>query len=158
MFSEAVYEEKRLASDEGFECKMYRDSRGVTTIGYGTNLDVGLTELEARLLLRERMNVARKDAARVCQHFNIDYEQLPMDVRGALLNFLYNVGFYGAKGFVKMFSALAARDFIRASYELLQSRYADQVGDRAIRLANRIACGSPQLNAEGVTTHAPLIG
>ena len=81
-----------------------------------------------------------------------------MDVRGALLNFVYNVGFSTAKQFVKMFSALSAGDYLRASHELLQSLYADQVGERAIRLANRIACGSPQLNAEGVTVHASLTG
>ena len=138
VYVEVFQEEKRLMSDEGFHSTPYTDTADVCTFGYGTNLDVGITPEEALLLLRFRANRARKDAVRLCKHFGFNYLCLPLDVACVLVNFVYNVGYTGAKGFRRMFAALAIQDYERAAVELLDSAYADQVGKRAQRLAIRI--------------------
>ena len=45
----------RLKNEEGFRSKPYTDSRGVMTIGYGTNIGEGITRREGEYLLRERL-------------------------------------------------------------------------------------------------------
>ena len=48
----------RLKVEEGFRAKPYPDSRGVMTIGYGTNIGEGITRREGEYLLRERVRHA----------------------------------------------------------------------------------------------------
>ena len=46
----------QLKSDEGFREHMYKCSANKTTIGYGFNLEVGLTEQESDVLLRFKIS------------------------------------------------------------------------------------------------------
>ena len=47
----------RIMAEEGFRAKPYPDSRGILTIGFGTNIGEGITRREAEFLLRERLAV-----------------------------------------------------------------------------------------------------
>jgi lysozyme len=53
----------------------------------------------------------------------------------ALSNMAYNLGLPRMKGFQKMLAAISRGDFKAASTEMLDSKWAQQVGDRAKRLA-----------------------
>lgn len=129
--SELEQLEAELERDEGNRLKPYRCSSDKMTIGVGRNLDdVGITADEARFLLRN-------DIARV----QLELETLPWFPnlvgarRRAIMNLCFNVGLPSLLGFRKMISAIEADDWDTAANELLDSRYAQQVGARAGRLA-----------------------
>ena len=64
------------------------------------------------------------------------------EVRQAvLIDMVLNLGWPRLSQFKKMFAALDAQDYIHASREMLNSRWADQVGMRAKRLADMMRTG-----------------
>ena len=64
-----------------------------------------------------------------------------MAQQAALLDFRFNVGPAGFRRFKKMIQALDEGDYERAADELLDSRYANQVGNRAHKIAGLIRNG-----------------
>jgi lysozyme len=129
--------EAHLVRDEGLRLKPYRDTVGKLTVGVGRNLDdVGITEEEALHLLRN-------DIARVAQ----ECQQFPWfgaldDVRQAVvLNMVFNLGITKFKGFHNTITSIARADYEDAASRMLQSRWANQVGNRAVRLAEMMRTG-----------------
>ena len=59
----------------------------------------------------------------------------------ALVNMAFNLGLSRLRSFKRMLKALAEEDFETAAAEALNSRWAEQVGDRAARLATLIRSG-----------------
>ena len=83
-----------IKAEESFKAKAYRDSRGVLTIGYGTNLDIGITKPEAAFLLRSRIDTHRRDLARSWPPF----DDQPDHVKDALTDMAYQLGVDGVVG------------------------------------------------------------
>ena len=131
----------QLARDEGCRLKPYRDTVGKLTIGIGRNLDdVGISLEEAHYLLSN--DITRADRAVT--------KALPwvasMDgVRQAVvINLCFNMGIMGLFQFKNMLSAMKDGDWEVAAAELMDSKYAKQVGDRAKRLAMQLITGEWQ--------------
>lgn len=126
---------KLLKVHEGFVSTVYKCSADVYTVGYGRNLESrGLTEAEATFLLRN--DVAEADLW--CSE-NLDYfTDLSTARKAAIIDMYVNLGPSGLLGFKKMHKALANRDYVTASVEMLDSRWAKQVGNRANELAQVI--------------------
>lgn len=124
-----------LLEDEGLRLKPYRDSVGKLTIGIGRNLDdVGISEGEAHFMLMNDIT-----AVQVSLHENVKfYAELPERVQIVLQNMAFNLGVHGLLQFKKFLAFLAEGDWQNASTEMLNSRWAVQVGKRAIRLSNII--------------------
>ena len=61
--------------------------------------------------------------------------------KAALIDMVFNLGITGLMTFKKMLAALERKDYDAASSEILDSRYAIQVGARAIRIATIIRSG-----------------
>jgi lysozyme len=128
----------QLVRNEGIRLKPYHDSVGKLTIGVGRNLDdVGITNLEAKMLLENDIERVESDL-RV--HLPL-YSSLDDVRQRVLMDMAFNMGVAGLLGFQKMLAALAARDFATAKAEMLNSKWAKQVGIRAIRLAEMIETG-----------------
>ena len=124
-----------LIRDEDLRLKPYRDTAGKLTIGIGQNLDdVGITEAEARFLLANDIAKAIEDAKAVCPSF----ETLPEPAQRALANMAFNLGRTRLSKFKNMLAALEAKDFETAAREALDSKWAEQVGERAWRIAQAI--------------------
>lgn len=126
-----------LERDEGLRLKPYRCTAGKTTIGIGRNLDdVGITESEALHLLLH-------DISRVLGELESQewYHGLTGARRRAIANMCFNLGLPGLLQFRRMIAAIEAADWEGAAAELLDSRYARQVGDRADRLARMLETG-----------------
>ena len=124
-----------LIRHEGLKLKPYKDTVGKLTIGVGRNLeDVGISEDEAMYLLENDIKRAEKVAAECCAEHEVLFETLPEDAKLVLVDMAFNLG-YKLKGFKKMFAALARGDFEEAAKEMLDSRWARQVGKRAEELA-----------------------
>lgn len=128
---------EQLKRHEGLRLTIYIDTEGVPTIGYGRNLESGITEGEAEALLRRDVLVAIADATEVIPRFRA----LDRVRQQALVNMLFNLGRSRFKTFVKMLAAISYGDWSVASVEALDSRWATQVGDRAREIAHALKYG-----------------
>ena len=125
-----------LKRDEGLRLKPYYDTMGVLTIGYGRSLEKGITEAEATYLLSNDIQSAIEDAGKFEW-----FEGLSPVRKHVILNMIFNLGLGRFKTFKKMIRAIEISYFKRAALELLDSRYANQVGNRAIRLSKMLENG-----------------
>ncbi len=128
-----------LKRDEGVRLFPYRDTVGKWTIGVGRNLDdVGISQDEVDLMLFN--DIARAEMhARKYPWFTA-LNQARKDV---VLSMIFNLGPEGFAGFKNTISDLAAGNYESASSRMLQSKWAAQVGNRAIRLAQMMRTGEP---------------
>jgi len=122
-----------LIKDEEYTNFPYVDVVGKITIGAGYNLtDRGLPDRYLLELLNEDMDFHYKKL----NECYVWFASLTDNRKVSLLNMCYNLGWRKFLSFNKMLSAISKRDYELAAREMLDSRWAQQVGDRAIRLAN----------------------
>lgn len=134
---------QRIINHEGLRLKPYRCSANKLTIGVGRNLeDVGISEPEAHYLLENDL----KSCEQVCQYTFPWFEKLNVLRQGIIIEMVFNLGIIGFLGFKKMIKALSIQDFVGASREMLDSRWAEQVGQRANRLSMMMKTGK-EVNA-----------
>lgn len=135
--------EKTLAAQmikahEGLELKPYLCTADKITIGYGRNLDdVGISKEEAEFLLDIDIHKAVQDVQAIVPN----YKSLSRMRRAVLIDMMYNLGRTRFSKFKNMLSALEELDFDQAAHEMLDSRWAVQVGDRATFLARKMEEG-----------------
>jgi lysozyme len=122
----------QLREDEGISLKPYMCPAGKLTIGIGRNLDdVGISEEEAYTLLENDLEWVFAGLDR-----SFPWWRALDDARQEVLaNMAFNMGITRLSGFKKFLAALQAGNFYTASLEMLDSRWAFQVGKRAKRLA-----------------------
>lgn len=120
-----------LIKHEGLRLKAYKCPAGKISVGVGRNLeDVGISEGEARLMLSNDIERVKKEAAEFGW-----FKSLNMARQDVVLSMLFNIGLPRFKGFKKMIEALIAQNYEKASAEMLNSKWASQVGIRAKELA-----------------------
>ena len=119
----------------------YFDSVSKITIGVGRNLsDNGISEAEAMSLLANDIAIAVNSL-----QTTFPWTSGLDDVRkAALVNMTFNLGIGGLAGFRKFLAAMQAGDWTTAKTDMLQSKWAEQVGARAQRLALQIELGEWQ--------------
>lgn len=127
---------KRLASqlilDEGTKLFPYRCTAGKLTIGHGRNLeDRGITHSEALYLLTNDIQETWYDLQRALPWI----DDQPEEVQEVLANMAFNLGVEGLLEFRKTLGHIQAERYKEAAREMLNSRWASQVGSRAKRLA-----------------------
>ena len=129
---------EQLIRDEGRSLKPYQDTAGKLTIGVGRNLsDRGISHAEALYLLDNDIADFTKQLATALPWAGaLDEARF-----GALVNMAFNMGVDGLLEFKQMLAALRVGNWDKAADDLLDSLYAQQVGDRAVRLANQIRTG-----------------
>lgn len=131
-----------LRQDEGLRLRAYQDPQGIWTVGYGDTgpdvvegLVISLADAERRLDAKCARAVSE---CRTAFPFFADIDERRQMVLAALA---YNMGMTRLLGFKKMIDAIQRRDFDAAANELLCSRYAGQVGSRAVRYADLLRAG-----------------
>lgn len=123
---------EQLRRHEGVEKHVYKDSVGIETIGVGRNLvDKGLTDDEIDYLLANDIRDAEEDCKAVFDF----YDQLSGIRKRVLVDMAFNLGRTRLSKFIKMAAALEVKDYDEAAKQMLQSKWATQVGIRAVRLA-----------------------
>ena len=132
---------KQLRRDEGVEKSAYTDSLGYLTIGVGRLIDKqrggGLSDDEIDYLLaNDIVSKERELEARVSFYKGLDEAR-----RGVLLNMAFNLGVDGLLAFRNTMSLIGAGEYDKASVEMLNSKWARQVGARAIRLSKQMKTG-----------------
>lgn len=129
-----------LIKHEGFENKPYEDSLGNLTIGVGRNLSQGLTRDEVLFLLNN--DIARCD--RELKNNFRWYFDLCRTRQEAMIDLCFNLGITRLLTFKKALAAMAELDYDKAAEEILDSKYATQVGRRAITVSEMIRTGRYQ--------------
>lgn len=142
----------RIEAAEGRRHVVYRDSRGIPTIGVGLNL----TRWDAHDLLRSvDADYMRARAGEPLTDWQIDglldscirdaitgarailmdeWDGLPEAVQHIVVELIFNLGARRLQGFRKFLAAVRAHDWMRAASELIDSRWHEQVGERAGRI------------------------
>jgi lysozyme len=126
-----------LIEHEGYEQKLYQDSIGRHTIGIGRNLDDrGVCPTEIDMMCDHDMQYFYDQ---LDSHFTW-FSHLNEPRQIALIDMCF-MGFKKFLSFKKMIDCLSKYDYANAAIELLDSKYAAQVGRRAIDLAAIIKLG-----------------
>ena len=126
-----------LTLHEGLELKPYKCTSDKLTIGIGRNIeDIGITEDEARYLLQNDVDRILKEV----EHWTF-LEKLSEPRQAVILDMVFNMGIVRFLKFKKTIAAIEEGDYIQASIEMLDSKWAKQVGRRAVRLAETMASG-----------------
>ena len=121
-----------IKQDEGFSAKPYKCTAGKLTIGYGRNIeDIGVSEDEAQYMLNNDISYCYNKLKAVFPFF----ETLSKPRQYVLINMCYNVGITRLAGFKRMLAELSQGNYNQAAAEMLNSKWAAQVPNRAARLA-----------------------
>ena len=143
----------QLIQDEGNRPHVYKDSKGIKTIGIGCNLErkdmpqrmatlgidyravvsgrLDLTPQQIQALFDEDVNKAIVSSRSLISNFN----QLPAQAQEIVVNMMFNMGNKLA-GFHHFIVALQRRDFKNAAKEMENSDWYRQVGGRSKRLVS----------------------
>jgi lysozyme len=121
----------------------YKDTVGLWTIGYGHLLGdkqrmTEITFSEAEALLDSDIKQAEAIVRRLVQQAtSAGAAMLGQSRERALVNMAFNLG-QRLGGFKKFLAAVNANDWANAAIEMMESKWAVQVGDRAKRLRDMI--------------------
>lgn len=127
-----------LIRHEGKRLKPYVCTAGKLSIGVGRNLDdVGISDLEANLLLTHDIERVLHEAVNRLPWF----KGLNLARQDVVLSMVFNLGMTRFLGFKKAIEAMRLGNFDRAASEMLDSKWAVQVGERAIELARMMRSG-----------------
>lgn len=127
-----------LISHEKYVQFPYSDTTGHLTVGIGRNLtDRGISTTEAFYLLDDDILYFTSKLS----HFLDCFSHLNENRQIALIDMCFNLGVQGFLNFKEMIAALEIHNYERAANEMLDSKWATQVGERATTLANIVRTG-----------------
>ena len=133
--------ENLIKKHEGFRHFVYKCPAGRDTIGYGRNVDPtgghGISEEEAEMLLRNDIRRIKEQLGEALFFFHsLDYVR-----QSVLISMMYNMGFKGLTSFKKMIIAIIEHKYNLAADEMLDSKWAGQVPNRAKELSEMMRTG-----------------
>ena len=144
---------EQLVRHEGLRLKPYRSTAGKLTIGFGRNLDDrGISKIEAYVLLENDIQNCERQ---LLDEIPTIYKALDEVRKSVLLNMCISIpqsrfaslrepcylGINGLLGFKNTLAFIQAGDWERAANNMLVSRWAKQVGRRAIELSELMRKG-----------------
>ena len=139
---------KELIADEGYVYEIYNDHLGYPTFGVGhliTEKDeeygkpLGTPVSEDRI-----MECLNNDIKIVCDELDMKepwWRNLSDNRHRDLANMCFNLGHPRLSGFKKFIGAMQVSDWEKAAIEMMDSKWSSQVGDRAVRLRDRVLRG-----------------
>jgi len=136
---------EELAEDEGCKFEIYLDHLGLPTCGighlireqdeeYGQPVGTPVSEERVRRLFNLDIIVTLED----CNRLFPDFAELPEEAQLVIANMCFNLGFPRFYKFKKFIEAVNVRDWQAAADEMVDSRWHDQVPNRAKRLVGRM--------------------
>lgn len=133
---------EQLRRHEGVMKHAYKDHLGYLTIGVGRLCDPefpnsGLSDDEIDYLLTNDINNCIKELGSNFPWFGL----LSSGRQRAMINLAFNLGIPRLKGFKNALAAMEREDYVTAAAEFLDSKWASQVGNRAIEVTNMIIEG-----------------
>ena len=130
---------ERIKQHEGWRSKPYRCPAGKLTIGYGFNIEQGISLGFGEIWLEYLIEQCRDELTTVFT----DAELMAMGEErvDALTDMVYNLGIGRFKRFKRMIRSLKNQRWQQAAKEALKSKWATQVGKRANRIAETLKTG-----------------
>lgn len=136
---------KELERDEGVKYKIYKDHLGYPTFGighlvkeddpeHGQPIGTKVSKERVQQAFEEDVSISIKDAETL---FN-DFWNLPEDVRLITVNMSFNLGRRRLSRFKNFRAAVNEGDWKTAAAEMKDSRWYNQVTNRAERLCKRM--------------------
>lgn len=127
-----------LEVHEGNRRYPYRCTAGKLTIGIGFNLDdVGLYPEEIDFILQNRIRLTEEAVERSFPW----YHELDEVRQAVILDMAYNMGMRTLLQFKRTLKSVKDGEYERASKEMLESKWARQVGARSKRLSKMMETG-----------------
>ena len=139
---------KSVKEHEGYRTKVYLDTLGKRTVGYGhlcvedhweDDKEYEWGYLEEILIKDLREAIAGADEL-IEQHNCKDLEGAAKEV---IVEMIFQLGKTGVSKFKKMWEALSEYNYIGASFEMLDSKWANQTPNRAKKMAALMKSCSP---------------
>jgi len=128
---------------EGVRSHVYLCSAGYETLGVGRNISesgLGLSDDEIEYLLANDIERVKGELSDTYFWFGALNEAR----QDAMIDICFNLGLTRLRGFVKALEAMSREQFDIAADEFMDSRWASQVGNRAIRVTEMIRTGEYQ--------------
>ncbi len=126
-----------LIAHEGIRFTPYVDQTGHSTIGCGHNQSVPISQSVVDLMLANDIDIAVSELDRAFTGWRNHSEAR----QTVLAELLFNVGAPTLSKFTRFWFAMQQKDYDTASQELISSKWAKQVGQRAETLAKRLREG-----------------
>lgn len=125
---------ERLMEFESLETRMYQDSvHGYWTIGVGRNLSTrGISRDEALYLLQNDIDIVINELRGKFP----DFDTLHDNIKLCWIDMAFNLGVPIFLTFKRMIQAVMDKDFDTAADNIIHSKYANQVGHRALKNAD----------------------
>jgi len=136
-----MYEQlkNRIKAHEGFVAKVYLDSLGKATIGYGHLLTEEDDFVEGVIydkdILEELFDKDFNKAVQGAEELLEDYVVAPL-AKEVIIEMVFQLGKTGVSKFKNMFAALKEYDYTRAAAEMLNSAWYRQTPSRCEELSN----------------------
>ena len=136
---------KELERDEGIVYEIYNDHLGYATFGighlvtgsdpeYGLAVGTAVSEERCYSVFEEDVKTVIGD----CEKLYDDFDQLPEEAQLIIANMMFNMGLTRLSKFKKHNAALESGDWKTAAVEGRDSRWYNQVTNRAERLMTRL--------------------
>ena len=127
---------ENIKESEGFVEHVYNDSLGIPTIGYGFAIkDLILDEDIAEEILLRKVKAL---ALRVQNKFDW-FNTAPDIIKEVVVEMAFQLGLRGLSRFRKTISYLEKENYLEASKEMLDSKWAKQTPNRAKKLSKIVA-------------------
>lgn len=142
------FTESLIQRHEGLRLKVYKDSVGIATIGYGFNLEAAgaralcaefnldydcllsgecqLAEFQAVLVFEAQLEEVYAQAVK----FFPNYHQMPQNAQAVIADLIFNLGETRFSKFVSTIGELKAGNWKQAADDLTNSLWFKQVGHR----------------------------
>ena len=137
--------QEELEIDEGCKYEIYLDHLGYPTFGVGhlvleSDPEYGW-EVGASIDTHRVNEAFEDDVQNVltdCEKLYVQWEHLPEEVKLIIANMMFNMGYTRLSRFKGMKRGVDARDWNTAADEMVDSRWYNQVTNRANRLVERM--------------------
>lgn len=138
--------ERELRRDEGVRREAYLDTEGHWTVGIGYNLDVhslpeGVTMPLSDEEVKTLFDISAKDVIKGLDTYLPWWKKLDEVRQRVMFNMAFNLGIHGLLQFTNTLRSVQDGKYEVAATNMLKSKWAKQVGRRAIRLAYSMKTG-----------------
>ena len=136
---------RQLEIDEGVKYEVYLDHLNKKTFGIGhlvlakdpeSKMEVGDPVAERRV--EEAFDKDIQSVIDDCQRLYSNFNAMPEECKQITANMMFNMGLPKMKAFKKMNAAIEDEDYLKASEEMVDSKWYRTVPNRADRLVQRM--------------------
>lgn len=142
------YAEMIITLEEGFSAYEYYCTQGYVTVGFGRKIsdDKSLKLSSNRVNRKDEILFVRKYidevVIKLSSTYPIAWSKCNQQRQAILISMTYQLGFTGVSKFKKMWSAIEMSNFEEASRQMLDSLWARQTKNRALRHAKTMKDGT----------------